>query len=188
MEERERLWIGVSPRKPKTPSSPFSIFAANLTYDTTSKDLKHIFGRFGKLADVFIPWNRNLNRSRGFFFIRFVYEKEAFNAIQCLHNRRIDGRVVSIAWAKHKKGSWPSTQSTPPAPQVDPNRAQPYLGKTLQHPISGKDPSPPSSKSSASEKLNQFKIGTDNRVVKNLLVTLSFALIATAENDSVSIL
>ncbi|XP_058106539.1 organelle RRM domain-containing protein 6, chloroplastic-like [Magnolia sinica] len=73
---------------------------ANLTFDTSEEDLLRIFGHFGKLRDVFIPWNRQLNHSHGFTFIRFCYEQNAFKAIQCLHGRRIDGKVAHIDWAK----------------------------------------------------------------------------------------
>ncbi|XP_058084080.1 uncharacterized protein LOC131231792 [Magnolia sinica] len=102
MEDRDPPWNRVPSRKNRRPFAPFSIFAANLSFDTSSNDLRRIFGRYGKLTNVYIPWNRHLNRSRGFAFIHFVYEQEAFNAIKCLHDRRIDGRVVHIEWAKNQ--------------------------------------------------------------------------------------
>ncbi|XP_058068189.1 serine/arginine-rich splicing factor SC35-like [Magnolia sinica] len=120
MEERDPSWTSVDPQK--LPRSPFSIFAANLSYDTSIDDLHPIFGRFGKLKDVFIPWNRNLNRSRGFTFIHFVYEQEAFNAIQCLHDRKIDGRIVHIDWSKKQsRGSSQKQNHLDPATSI-PNK------------------------------------------------------------------
>ncbi|XP_058079535.1 serine/arginine-rich splicing factor SC35-like [Magnolia sinica] len=119
MEERERKsqWERVSPRKSRSSISKFSVFAANLTFDTTLDDLHRIFGRFGKLADVFILWNRTLNQSRGFAFIRFCYEQDALNVIYYLHERRIDGRVVHINWARKK--SRMNEASHPPSVHID---------------------------------------------------------------------
>ncbi|XP_058073112.1 serine/arginine-rich splicing factor SC35-like [Magnolia sinica] len=97
-------WVRVLARKSISSKSFFSNFAANLTFDTTAEDLLRIFSRFGKIQDVFLPWNCQLHKSRGFAFIRFYYEQDAHNAIQCLHERRIDGKVVLVEWAKGKSG------------------------------------------------------------------------------------
>ncbi|XP_058070891.1 serine/arginine-rich splicing factor SC35-like [Magnolia sinica] len=124
MEERERereqegdrdlegQWERVSSRKSRHSIYLFCLFAVNLTFDTTEEDLLRIFGRFGKIREVYIPWNRVLNQSRGFTFIQFCYEQDALNAIHCLHERRIDGRVAHVAWAKGQSGTRAETPGT----------------------------------------------------------------------------
>ncbi|XP_058111205.1 serine/arginine-rich splicing factor SC35-like [Magnolia sinica] len=127
--DRDNPWVRVPGRKSISSKSLFSVFAANLTFDTTAEDLLRIFGRFGKIRDVFLPWNRQLHRSREFAFIRFYYEQDAHNAIQCLHERRIDGRVAHIAWAKSQSGTRVTIPSTsyPEYQQRKSNMARPFL-------------------------------------------------------------
>ncbi|XP_058099903.1 serine/arginine-rich splicing factor SC35-like [Magnolia sinica] len=139
MEEREQEWEGDRDRegpwdrntaqKSQPSKSHFSLFAVNLTFDTTEEDLLHIFGRFGKIRDVFIPWNLHLNRSRGFAFIRFCYEQDALNAIQHFHERRINGRVAHIAWAKGQFGTQVAMPSIsyPEYQQQKPDMDRPFM-------------------------------------------------------------
>ncbi|XP_058076858.1 uncharacterized protein LOC131225344 [Magnolia sinica] len=61
---------------------------------------ERIFSRFGKLVGVHLPKDYVRRRSRGYTFVTFYYEQEAFSAANCLHGRRLDGRIVSLAWAK----------------------------------------------------------------------------------------
>ncbi|XP_058071140.1 serine/arginine-rich splicing factor SC35-like [Magnolia sinica] len=99
MEERERPWETVCLRKLSHRKPPFTIFVANLTFDTSEEDLLQIFRKYGKLVGVYVPRDLIRRRSRGFAFIAFCYKQEALNAAQCLNGRRINGHIVSLAWA-----------------------------------------------------------------------------------------
>ena len=46
-----------------------SLKVDNLTYRTTVEDLQKLFGKFGKIGDVYIP--RSSRGSRGFAFVRY---------------------------------------------------------------------------------------------------------------------
>ncbi|XP_058106469.1 serine/arginine-rich splicing factor SC35-like [Magnolia sinica] len=134
MEVDERPWIPVT--KKTHPPSSFSIFIGNITFDTMVEDLNWIFGAYGKLVDVFHPTDRARNRSREFSFVRFRYEQDAINAKNCLHRRRVDGRIITVERAKNQ-----NDHSTPTL--QNPNRSS----RHQQNPSSSWDrslPSPPS--------------------------------------------
>ncbi|XP_058078612.1 serine/arginine-rich splicing factor SC35-like [Magnolia sinica] len=115
-----------------TPIIPFTIFVANLTFDTIEDDLLHIFRRFGKLTGVFIPRDGSRFKSRGFAFIRFQYEQEAYNTVLCINGRRIDVRFVSITRAKNQKGSSNAERTHYPQPNPLKFRQKTYLEKVKE--------------------------------------------------------
>lgn len=47
-----------------------SLKVTNITYRTTTEDLRVIFGKYGKVGDVYIPRNRYTGDSRGFAYVR----------------------------------------------------------------------------------------------------------------------
>ncbi|XP_058075717.1 organelle RRM domain-containing protein 6, chloroplastic-like [Magnolia sinica] len=133
---------------------------------------------YGKLLDVFIPWNRHLNRSRGFAFIRFFYEQEAFNAIQCLHRRRIDGRVVHIDWAKGQ----------PRRGTIEPGTSQPQHQATIQasdRSFAATVRAPKVGANIQTTGSSRFTTIADSRAVENRLRMLNLALVGTAIDSNV---
>ncbi|XP_058106301.1 serine/arginine-rich splicing factor SC35-like [Magnolia sinica] len=63
-------------------------------------DLYGIFGKYGRLLDVFIPFRPSTIHPRGYAFVWFRYEQDARAARDILNGRRIDGRVVAVHFAK----------------------------------------------------------------------------------------
>ncbi|XP_058087485.1 uncharacterized protein LOC131234565 [Magnolia sinica] len=59
----------------------FSLFVGNISYDTNQKDLSRIFGKYGKLSDVFTSRDEKFNCPRGFAFVRFLYAAYAYAAM-----------------------------------------------------------------------------------------------------------
>ncbi|XP_058068517.1 uncharacterized protein LOC131217595 [Magnolia sinica] len=156
--------------------SPF--FTANLTFNTTEEDLLRIFGRFGKIRDVFMSWNRQLNRPRGFAFIRFCYEQDVIQAIHCLHERRIDGRVAHIAWVKKKLDNQVAMPS-PSYPEYQtkkPQMAQSFLDATTR--------SKPVAKT-VTEEVLRVTTTADSKAVENRLRWLNLAMVGTAVDRDV---
>ncbi|XP_058068308.1 zinc finger CCCH domain-containing protein 25-like [Magnolia sinica] len=84
-----------------------TLFVGNITFDTSVEDIHRIFGRYGKIVDVFIPSNPGLRRSKGYGFIRFMYESDAKAALDILDGRRVDGRIITVQIAK----SWRQSDS-----------------------------------------------------------------------------
>ncbi|XP_058081878.1 serine/arginine-rich splicing factor SC35-like [Magnolia sinica] len=144
--ERESRWEQVSSRRNRIRQPPFTIFVANLTFDTSEDDLIWIFNRYGKLVGVHLPRDHVRRRSKGYAFVTFYYEQEAYNVANYLHGRRIDGRIVSLAWAKSSRekgsrGRRPSSgrnQRTAPARYQRADTQKSYAAATRAFHPSGK--------------------------------------------------
>ncbi|XP_058106376.1 uncharacterized protein LOC131249592 [Magnolia sinica] len=92
-------WELVRPRRP-LPGESSSLFVGNISFVTKSDYLAKIFGKYGKITDIYIPWNRSIQRPQGYAFICFFYEDDVHAAMGVLNGKRVDGRILSISRAK----------------------------------------------------------------------------------------
>ncbi|CAI8617902.1 unnamed protein product [Vicia faba] len=82
-------------------SDTYSLLVLNITFRTTADDLFPLFDKYGKVVDIFIPKDRRTGESRGFAFVRYKYADEASKAVDRLDGRMVDGREITVQFAKY---------------------------------------------------------------------------------------
>lgn len=77
------------------------IIIKNLAFEVSEKQIRSLFGQYGKLRSVRVP--KKFNRtSRGFGFAQFVSVREAENAMEALRHTHLHGRPLVLEWAKEE--------------------------------------------------------------------------------------
>ncbi|WOL07243.1 cold-inducible RNA-binding protein isoform X2 [Canna indica] len=71
-----------------------------LSFRTTEEKLRNAFENFGQLVEVNLVMDRIANRPRGFAFLRYATEEESQKAIEGMHGKFLDGRVIFVEVAK----------------------------------------------------------------------------------------
>jgi len=89
------------------------LFLGNLSYDIREEDLKDEFGKFGPIAEIKLPMDRDYNRPKGFGFITFENPNDAKVAKEELHEKDILGRAIRVDL------STPKDQLPPPRRRDD---------------------------------------------------------------------
>ena len=84
-----------------------SLKVDNLTYRTTTDDLRRIFMKHGDIGDVYIPRDRYNRESRGFAFVRFYDKRDAEDAMDALDGTTLDGRELRVSSAKYGRPTEP---------------------------------------------------------------------------------
>ncbi|KAK9071036.1 hypothetical protein SSX86_009604 [Deinandra increscens subsp. villosa] len=82
-------------------SDTYSLLILNISFRTTADDLFPLFDKYGKVVDIFIPKDRRTGDSRGFAFARYKYADEAQKAVDRLDGREVDGREITVQFAKY---------------------------------------------------------------------------------------
>jgi len=77
-----------------------TIFVGGLSPSTRTSDLARNFDRFGKLSRCDIPTPGG--RPKGYAFIEFEDDRDAEDAFEAMKYKRIDGRDVTVQWAKRE--------------------------------------------------------------------------------------
>ncbi|TKR76805.1 hypothetical protein L596_017887 [Steinernema carpocapsae] len=80
-----------------------SLKVDNISYHTTSHDLRRMFDRYGEIGDIHIPRDRHTRTSRGFAFVRFYKRGDAEYALKRNDGRLVDGREIRVSMARYER-------------------------------------------------------------------------------------
>jgi len=94
---------GTEAAKKSEKSDERKVFVGGLSWESTAKDLKDYFGKFGEVTDVNVKTDPATGRSRGFAFIQFS-TTEAVDAVLAAGKHTINGKEVEPKKAKAKPG------------------------------------------------------------------------------------
>jgi len=76
------------------------LYIGNISFRSSERDMRDAFSKYGKVADVLIPEDRQTGRQRGFCFVSFENERDADDALKNMDGREIDGRAIRVSKAR----------------------------------------------------------------------------------------
>lgn len=78
-----------------------NLYVGNLSYDTTSDDLRDAFAQYGAVTSAQVVMDRDTGRSRGFGFVEMA--NGAAEAIAALDGTELQGRTITVNEAKPRE-------------------------------------------------------------------------------------
>ena len=79
-----------------------SVYVANLPWGATVEEIQALFGRYGEVHQTTIITDRKTGRSKGFGFVDMP-ESAARTAIAALHGSTLDGRDLTVRFARPRR-------------------------------------------------------------------------------------
>jgi RNA recognition motif-containing protein len=79
------------------------LYIGNLSWGTTTEDLKAHFEAYGAVSDAIVITDRQSGRSRGFGFVTMDNNDEANKAIEECGGKELDGREIKCSEATPRK-------------------------------------------------------------------------------------
>jgi|JI10StandDraft_1071094.scaffolds.fasta_scaffold2514550_1 cold-inducible RNA-binding protein len=76
------------------------LYVGGIPYRTTDEELKNSFAQAGEVLTASIIMDRMTGRSRGFGFVEMKDEAAAQAAIDMWHGKEMDGRALSVSFAR----------------------------------------------------------------------------------------
>ena len=73
---------------------------SNISEDTQENDLRELFGRFGRVARVYVGRDRETGAGRGFAFVSFEERVHAQKAMERVHGMGYDNLILSVQWSR----------------------------------------------------------------------------------------
>ena len=80
-----------------------NIFAAKLSFDTQSEDLREAFEEFGEVSSASVITDKFTGKSKGFGFVEMPNDEEATKAINELNDSTLDGRTIVVKKAEPRE-------------------------------------------------------------------------------------
>ncbi len=83
------------------------LYVGNLSFQTTSDDLKEHFGQAGTVESASVVEDRMTGRSRGFGFVEMATPEEAAAAIEQFNGKEFAGRNLTVNEARPRTDRGP---------------------------------------------------------------------------------
>ena len=80
-----------------------NIFAAKLSFDTQSDDLREAFEAYGEVSSANVITDKFTGRSKGFGFVEMPNDEEGQNAINELNDSELQGRTIVVKKAEPRE-------------------------------------------------------------------------------------
>lgn len=95
-------------------TDPSKLYIGNLSFITTSRDLREAFEKFGELHEVKVIMDRyDPTRSRGFGFVTFRSASDARKACEAMHESVLKGRRINVNIKRAGGDIMPQSNSMP---------------------------------------------------------------------------
>jgi RNA recognition motif-containing protein len=78
------------------------VYVGNLSYSTTTQDLRDAFAQSGSVTDARVMTDRETGQGRGFGFVTFSTDAEATAAIGAWNGADLGGRRIVVNEAREK--------------------------------------------------------------------------------------
>lgn len=78
-----------------------NLYVGNLSYQTTSDDLREAFEEFGEVTSAQVIMDRETGRSRGFGFVEMSSGAES--AVSALNGTELHGRTITVNEARPRE-------------------------------------------------------------------------------------
>ncbi|KAM3876333.1 LOW QUALITY PROTEIN: serine/arginine-rich splicing factor 2-like [Diretmus argenteus] len=83
-------------RPPPDMEGMTSLKVDNLTYGMSPETLRRVFKKYGRIGDMYMPWDRYTKKSRGFAFVGFHDKRDAEDAMAAMHGAKLHGRYLHV--------------------------------------------------------------------------------------------
>ena len=81
------------------------LFVGGISYNVERAQLQELFAKSGEVVQVFVGFDRETRRSKGYGFVTFATVEAANKAIQELNGFELDGRTLTVSVAKSREES-----------------------------------------------------------------------------------
>ena len=79
------------------------LYVGNLAFQTSSEELRTLFGQAGTVESATVVEDRDTGRSRGFGFVEMASKEEGNAAIQQFNGQELNGRNLNVNEAKPRE-------------------------------------------------------------------------------------
>jgi RNA recognition motif-containing protein len=79
------------------------LFVGKLSFDTNDNSLSEEFAKYGTVESAQVIMDRDSGRSKGFGFVEMETAEQAQAAIDALHEKEFEGRMIVVSIAKPRE-------------------------------------------------------------------------------------